>query len=81
MTVRVLICDDQALVRGGFRAILDARPEIEVVGEAENGAGENAAFDRIYQQAVAEGISVFVAAGDSGAVRMVPVSRVVTVKG
>jgi DNA-binding NarL/FixJ family response regulator len=38
MSVRVLICDDQALVRGGFRAILDARPEIEVVGEAENGA-------------------------------------------
>jgi DNA-binding NarL/FixJ family response regulator len=38
VSVRVLICDDQALVRGGFRAILDARPEIEVVGEAENGA-------------------------------------------
>jgi DNA-binding NarL/FixJ family response regulator len=38
MSIRVLICDDQALVRGGFRAILDARPEIEVVGEAENGA-------------------------------------------
>jgi DNA-binding NarL/FixJ family response regulator len=38
LSVRVLICDDQALVRGGFRAILDARPEIEVVGEAENGA-------------------------------------------
>ncbi|MGZ4185470.1 MAG: response regulator [Solirubrobacteraceae bacterium] len=38
MSIRVLICDDQALVRGGFRAILEARPEIEVVGEAENGA-------------------------------------------
>jgi DNA-binding NarL/FixJ family response regulator len=38
MSIRVLICDDQALVRGGFRAILDARSEIEVVGEAENGA-------------------------------------------
>jgi DNA-binding NarL/FixJ family response regulator len=38
VSIRVLICDDQALVRGGFRAILDARPEIEVVGEAENGA-------------------------------------------
>jgi len=38
LSVRVLICDDQALVRGGFRAILDSRPEIEVVGEAENGA-------------------------------------------
>ena len=38
MSIRVLICDGQALVRGGFRAILDARSEIEVVGEAENGA-------------------------------------------
>ena len=38
MSIRVLICDDQALVRGGFRAILDSRSEIEVVGEAENGA-------------------------------------------
>jgi DNA-binding NarL/FixJ family response regulator len=37
MTVRVLLADDQALVRGGFRMILDARPDIEVVGEAANG--------------------------------------------
>ena len=34
MTVRVLIADDQALVRGGFRMILDAKPDVEVVGEA-----------------------------------------------
>lgn len=46
MSVRVLICDDQALVRGGFRAILDARPEIEVVGEAENGAQAVALAER-----------------------------------
>ena len=38
MNIRVLICDDQALVRGGFRAILGAQPDIEVVAEAENGA-------------------------------------------
>ena len=38
MSVRVLICDDQALVRAGFRAILEAQSDIEVVGEAENGA-------------------------------------------
>ena len=37
MTVRVLIVDDQALVRAGFRMILEAEPEIEVVGEAEDG--------------------------------------------
>lgn len=35
---RVLIADDQRLVRTGFRMILDARPDIEVVGEAADGA-------------------------------------------
>jgi DNA-binding NarL/FixJ family response regulator/class 3 adenylate cyclase len=35
--VRVLIVDDQALVRAGFRMILDAYEDIEVVGEASNG--------------------------------------------
>jgi DNA-binding NarL/FixJ family response regulator len=36
--IRVLIADDQALVRAGFRALLDAEPDIEVVGEASDGA-------------------------------------------
>ena len=36
--IRVLIADDQALVRAGFRALLDAQPDIEVVGEAADGA-------------------------------------------
>ncbi|WP_031063769.1 response regulator [Streptomyces sp. NRRL WC-3742] len=35
--IRVLLADDQALVRAGFRALLDAQPDIEVVGEAEDG--------------------------------------------
>src|SRR3954463_11949765 len=35
--IRVLVADDQALVRGGFRVILDAQPDIEVVGEAADG--------------------------------------------
>jgi DNA-binding NarL/FixJ family response regulator len=35
--IRVLVVDDQALVRGGFRMILDAQKDIEVVAEAENG--------------------------------------------
>ena len=37
MTVRVVIADDQALVREGFRMVLDARDGIDVVGEAGDG--------------------------------------------
>ncbi|WP_030723435.1 response regulator [Streptomyces sp. NRRL F-2580] len=35
--IRVLLADDQLLVRAGFRALLDAQPDIEVAGEAANG--------------------------------------------
>jgi DNA-binding NarL/FixJ family response regulator len=38
MSIRVLIADDQALVRSGFRLIVETRPDLEVVGEAEDGA-------------------------------------------
>ncbi len=38
MTIRVLIADDQALLRAGFRMILDAQEDMEVVGEAGDGA-------------------------------------------
>jgi len=37
MTTRVLICDDQSLVRSGFRMIIEARTGLEVAGEAEDG--------------------------------------------
>ena len=37
MSIRVLLADDQALVRTGFAMILDARADLEVVGEARNG--------------------------------------------
>jgi DNA-binding NarL/FixJ family response regulator len=36
--IRVVLVDDQALLRTGFRMILDAEPDIEVVGEAPDGA-------------------------------------------
>ena len=36
-TIRVVIADDQHLIRTGLRMILDAQPDIEVVGEAEDG--------------------------------------------
>jgi DNA-binding NarL/FixJ family response regulator len=37
MTIRVAVVDDQALMRDGFTMILDAQPDIEVVGSAEDG--------------------------------------------
>ncbi|WP_436534459.1 response regulator [Actinoplanes sp. HUAS TT8] len=38
MTIRVLLADDQALLRATFRLLLDAEPDLEVVGEAATGA-------------------------------------------
>lgn len=38
MTIRVVIADDQTLVRAGFHVLLDSSPDIDVVGEAANGA-------------------------------------------
>jgi DNA-binding NarL/FixJ family response regulator len=37
MTIRVLLADDQALLRGTFRLLIDAQPDMEVVAEAANG--------------------------------------------
>jgi DNA-binding NarL/FixJ family response regulator len=38
MSIRLLLADDQELVRTGFRLILNAEPDLEVVGEASDGA-------------------------------------------
>ena len=38
MAVRVVLVDDQALIRAGFKAIIDSAPDLEVVGEADDGA-------------------------------------------
>lgn len=38
MSIRVLVVDDQAMVREGFAALLGAQHDIEIVGQAENGA-------------------------------------------
>src|SRR2546421_12649019 len=35
--IRVLVAEDQAIVRAGFRALLDAEPDLEVAGEAADG--------------------------------------------
>jgi DNA-binding NarL/FixJ family response regulator len=38
MTIRLLLVDDQELVRTGFRLFLETQSDLEVVGEAGNGA-------------------------------------------
>ena len=47
MTVRVMIVDDQALVRAGFRMVLGSQPDLEVVGEAIDGADALRVLDRV----------------------------------
>ncbi len=45
--IRVLVADDQALMRTGFRMILDAQEDLEVVGEAIDGADAVRQFERL----------------------------------
>ena len=52
MSVRVLIVDDQALVRTGFRMILEAEADIEVVGEAADGAAAMEVVDATHPDVV-----------------------------
>jgi subtilase family serine protease len=72
----VAACRNTRTTFGGFIAmqnIVNASNPPQIISlsygncEAENGASSNAAISALYQQAVAEGISVFVSAGDEGA--------------
>jgi len=47
VTVRVLLVDDQLLVRSGLKMIVDAQPDLEVVGEAADGREALEAFHRL----------------------------------
>jgi len=47
MSIRVLIADDQAMVRAGFRMILEMQNDMEVVGEASDGAETIAAVKKL----------------------------------
>jgi DNA-binding NarL/FixJ family response regulator len=47
LSTRILIVDDQALVRAGFRLILESQPDLEVVGEAADGQDALAAAQRL----------------------------------
>jgi subtilase family serine protease len=74
--LRLATCADTAVVFGGLIALqnLVNQPEVPPIVsmsyancEVGNGAAQNAAYKAVYQQAVLEGVSVFVAAGDNGA--------------
>ena len=52
MSVRVLICDDQPLVRAGVRTLLSTQPDIEIVGDAIDGAAAIAAASRWHPNVV-----------------------------
>ncbi len=75
-TIEVAACAGTRSTFGGFIALqnlINSKTPPSIVSisygecEAENGAASNAAFSALYQQAVAEGVSLFVAAGDEGA--------------
>jgi DNA-binding NarL/FixJ family response regulator len=51
LVTRILIADDHALVRSGLKKVLDAKPDMEVVAEAEDGAAA-------VEQALADGVDL-----------------------
>ena len=52
MSVSVLVCDDQSLVRTGFKMIIEAQPDLEVVGEARDGLEAVAAARQLHPDVV-----------------------------
>src|SRR6187551_1304205 len=50
--IRVLVCDDQALIRTGFTTIIDAQPDMEVVGECGDGRAATDLAGRLHPDVV-----------------------------
>jgi len=58
ITIRVLLVDDHIMVRQGLRAVLEAYPDIELVGEASNGEEAVAMAERLQPNAIVMDISM-----------------------
>ena len=54
MSIRVLISDDQELVRAGFRMVVEARDDLEVVGEAGDGEEALRLVDQLHPDGVVD---------------------------
>ena len=72
--IRVVLADDQALVRGGFRALLDAQDDLEVVGEAGDGAAAVALALELRPDVVLMDVRMPVVDGIEGARRVLAAS-------
>lgn len=73
--IRVLLADDQAMVRAGFRLILESEPDLEVVGEAEDGAGAVAAAQSLRPDVVLMDIQMPILDGIAATRRLVGSAR------
>lgn len=75
MTIRVVLVDDQELVRAGFRMVLGSQPDIEVVGEAPNGGDALRLLARTRADVVVMDVRMPVMDGVEATRRLVAASR------
>lgn len=71
MSIRVIVVDDQEMVRTGFRVILDSEPDMDVVGEAGNGREAIGVAERLHPDVILMDIRIPVLDGIEATRRIV----------